>query len=74
MVFEFVRTNKEGTEEIFYTVTLKGATVSAQKIYLPEVAGDADHLELSEEISFTFQRIEWSHVLGKTMHTDDWKA
>ena len=74
VVFEFVRTDEKGTELVFFLVTLKGATVSTQKLYLPEVSGDNHHLELSEEIAFTFQSIEWNHKEAKTMHTDDWKA
>lgn len=74
VLFEFVRTDDKGGEVVFFTLTLKGATVSSQRLYLPEVSGDNHHLELSEEIAFTFQSIEWSHKEAKTMHTDDWKA
>ncbi len=74
VLFEFVRTTANGAEEVFFTVKLVNATVSGQKLYLPETTGEQHHLELTEEISFTFQSIEWKHVTAKTMHTDDWTA
>ena len=74
VLFDFIRTDDKGVEVVFFTMTLKGATISTQRLYLPEVSGDNHHLELSEEIAFTFQSIEWNHKEAKTMHTDDWKA
>jgi type VI secretion system secreted protein Hcp len=70
---EFVRTDANGAEEVFYTITLTGATVSRvrQYIVLPD-AGNPAGSGLLEDISFVFQRIEMSSLDGGTMATDDW--
>lgn len=70
--FEFVNTSKEGKETIFYKITLTNATIASHKMVLPDVLSDDTNLELYEEISFTFQKIEWSHEIAKTITTDDW--
>lgn len=72
VLFEFVRTTKDGKEEVQYTVTLKNATISANRIYLPDVTGTDQKLDLSEEVQFTFQQIDWEHKIAKTMASDDW--
>jgi len=76
VLFEFVHTNKEGKEEVVFTIKLSDATVTAQKIQLPDV----DDLEsgrskdLTEEIQLSFKKIEWEHRIGKTLTIDDWYA
>lgn len=70
--FEFVNTSGDGKETIFYKITLTNATVSSHKMVLPDVLSVQTNLELFEEISFTFQKIEWSHEQAKTITTDDW--
>lgn len=72
VLFEFVRTTKDGKEEIQYTVKLTNATISANRIYLPDVTGTEQKLDLSEEVQFTFQQIDWEHKIAKTMASDDW--
>ena len=74
VLFEFVNTTKDGKEQVFFTVKLTNATISNQRIYLPAISGDQHHLELSEEVSFTFQKIEWAHEVAKTRTADDWTA
>ncbi len=74
VVFEFVHTSTDGKEEIFYKITLSNATVSSHKMVLPETTGDSTHIELTEEICFTFQKIEWNHVKGRKVTTDDWTS
>ena len=74
VLFEFISTTKDGKEQIFFTIKLSNATISAHRIYLPEVSGEQHHLELSEEVSFTFQKIEWAHEVAKTRTADDWTA
>ncbi len=70
--FEFVRTTADGKEEVAYTIKLSNATVSGDKVYLPDATDDKQHVDLSEEVAFTFQKIEWESKVGKTMATDDW--
>ncbi len=72
VLFEFVQTSKDGKEQVFFTIKLTNATISVQRLYLPDVSGDNHHLELSEEVQFTFQKIEWGHEMAKTRTADDW--
>lgn len=72
VLFEFVHTTKDGTEQVFYTIKLTNATISGHRTYLPDLSGDQQKLDLSEEIAFTFQKIEWEHKIAKTMAADDW--
>lgn len=75
VLFEFVRTTGDGKEQVFYTVKLTNATISSHRIYLPEITdSDKAKLDLSEEVQFTFQKIEWEHKVAKTMASDDWTA
>jgi|SRR5580700_953777 type VI secretion system Hcp family effector len=74
VLFEFLQRNKEGQEEIYYTITLTNATVAAHKhLTAPESSHSEtyDTLEL-EEISFTFERISLEHKTGKTLASDEW--
>ncbi len=73
VLFEFVKTDKNGEEYVYYTIKLVNATVSNYKQFLtpPAVSTTHDVSEL-EEIAFTFQRIEVESKDGKTMAVDDW--
>jgi type VI secretion system secreted protein Hcp len=72
VLFEFCATNAQGAEEVVFTIKLVNATISSQRILLPETKSDDVNVHLQEEIEFTFQRIEWESKLGKTMAVDDW--
>jgi len=74
VLFEFVKTDKNGEEYIYHTIKLVNATVSEIDQYLNGDAGaDPSHdVHELEKISFTFQRIEMENKDGKTMAVDDW--
>jgi type VI secretion system secreted protein Hcp len=76
VLFEFVHTNKDGKEEIVFTIKLSDATVTSQKLILPDVAdvNGGRGKNLTEEIQLSFKKIEWEHKVGKTMTIDDWYA
>jgi type VI secretion system Hcp family effector len=65
VVFEFTRTVGTGTE-VYQTVTLTNAMVSSVKT----VNGDG---RPAEEVSFTFQKIEYSHKDGAAAAPDSWR-
>jgi type VI secretion system secreted protein Hcp len=77
VLFEFVHTTAEGSEEIYHTIKLSNATVSsiAQRMTEPQEGGarrgGSESKEL-EEIALTFQTIEIENKVGKTMAADDW--
>ena len=58
VVFEFVKPNSNGVDEVFHTITLTDARVTAISKYIdPNIAAGQD----LEDISFVFQKIEFSH-------------
>lgn len=65
VVFEFERTTAQG-KEIYQTVRLTNATVSRVKT----VHHGAHEIE---EVSFTFQKIEYENKFGKKAAADDWR-
>ncbi len=65
VVFEF-RRNVGSITEVYQTVTLTNAMVSSVKT----VNGDG---RPAEEISFTFQKIEYSHKDGAAAAPDSWR-
>jgi type VI secretion system Hcp family effector len=69
VLFEFVRTNAEGAEEVFHTIRLTNASVSeiAQHIAFEPTGADVPELE---DVSLTFQKIEVENKPGKTMAED----
>lgn len=73
--FEFLRSNPQGMESVFETVTLTNATISAFKQYVgfPD-AGEPPNPHPLEDVSFTFQKIEVTNSEGKTTAVDDWSA
>lgn len=79
--FEFFHTTPEGQEEVYHTITLQDATVSAIE-YTTGGGSDSssgssktttayDTHEL-EKISFTYRRIEIESLTGQTSAMDDW--
>jgi type VI secretion system secreted protein Hcp len=66
VTFEFVRTNPNGEEEVWYVIKLTNATVSAYH------QGNDTNGQPSEEVCFTFQKIEVEHKTDKTTYADDW--
>jgi type VI secretion system secreted protein Hcp len=78
VLFEFLRTNANGEEEVFETVKLTNATVSHLKDtfdargenggHQPAAGADGPTLE---EVALTFQKIEIENKSGKTLASDD---
>lgn len=72
VLFEFVRADAGGKEQVFQTVRLTNATVSdlARTLdeHTPEGAAGIDR------VSFVFQKIEIADTAAKTTAADDWRA
>jgi type VI secretion system secreted protein Hcp len=71
VVIEFYHTDPNGQPYLFQTIRLTNATISNIKQYTGVVDSSTSTHEL-EDVSFTFQRIEITNVIGKTMASDDW--
>ena len=76
---EFVRTDQSGREYVFQTIRLTNATVSNFKKYISVAECGTSTAKMQpayatklEDISITFQRIDFTDVNGKTAAADDW--
>jgi type VI secretion system secreted protein Hcp len=76
VLFEFVKTDAAGKEEIYHTITLTNANVSNLHSYLDltDTSGDRYDAHELEDVSFVFQKIEIENKEGKTTAADDWRA
>jgi type VI secretion system secreted protein Hcp len=71
----FYRPKGDGTTDNFFSIELTNATVSKQKIYLPNMLDPAEsHFPALEKIEFTFQKIVWTYTNGGISASDDWEA
>ncbi len=70
---QFVRTNRDGGEEVFQMVKLTNARVTAIKDYIqpPQVPSAASGPYL-EDVSFVFEKIEIENLPGQTICEDTW--
>jgi type VI secretion system secreted protein Hcp len=76
VLFEFVKTQPNGSEEVYHTVTLTNAAISNIKSYLDltDTSGDAYDAHELEDVSFVFQKIELENREGKTAASDSWQT
>ena len=76
VLFEFVKTNAQGEEEIYHTIKLTNAAVSNIKAYLDltDTTGDPYDAHELEDVSFVFQKIEMENKEGKTQAVDSWQV
>ena len=66
VLIEFTRPNGNGQPEVFQTVRLTNAMVSSVKM--------SGGQNLMEEVSFTFQKIEYNHKDGLPSENDNWNT
>jgi len=74
-LLNFYRTSTEGTQEAYFKIELEDAIVTNIRAFMyncqdPQKA----HFTHLEDISFTYRRITWSHIVAGTEGTDDWRA
>jgi type VI protein secretion system component Hcp len=71
--FEFLKTSADGQEEVSDVITLTSATVSHFKRTVAEDTRHADAGRVAlDEITLTFQKIQFDNTGGKTTALDDW--
>lgn len=71
----FYRPKGDGTTDNFFSIELSNATVSRQKVYLPNMLNPKEsHYPALERIEFTFQKIVWTYTNGGISASDDWEA
>jgi type VI secretion system secreted protein Hcp len=73
--FEFYESDqKSAAEHIFFTIKLTNASVASHRIIqsISEPGSTKPDAVLHEEISLTFEKIEWEHKIAKSMAEDNW--
>jgi type VI secretion system secreted protein Hcp len=65
VTLEFVDTDKSGAERVHFSIKLTNASLFEVKQHFN---GDV----LTEDLSFTFQKIEWEDKVAKTVFMDSW--
>jgi len=74
VLFEFIRTNENGEDEVHFRVTLTNANISSIKSYvdLTDTTGDAYDAHELEDVELAYRKIEIENVTAKTAAVDDW--
>lgn len=75
VVFKFWKPSASGKEIQYYTIRLTNANIAARKTYFPNMlVAENTKLPHLEEVSFTYQKIEWTFEEGGISFEDDWEA
>ena len=73
---DYWKTAQDGSESIYFKIKLTNANISSIK-QTNQNSQDDPHVNLFgeyEEVSFTYQKIEWTWVDGGITAIDDWEA
>jgi len=72
---EWYRTSSEGTHEHYFTHELEGAAIVDIKAIMPNCQDpNSAHFTHLEQVSFSYSTITWTHEIGGTEGTDDWRV
>jgi type VI secretion system secreted protein Hcp len=72
---KFWRPSVSGVEQQYFTVRLTNANISDIHLVQPNAKNtDTMHLESYLEVSFTYQKIQWTWADPSTTAADDWAA
>jgi type VI secretion system secreted protein Hcp len=73
-LFEFTSVSKEGKETVDYTISLTNAAVAAfgESVHTGDQGGPPVDSRRLDQVTLTFQRIEFSNKPGGTAASDDW--
>ncbi|HZY40303.1 MAG TPA: type VI secretion system tube protein TssD [Mucilaginibacter sp.] len=77
VVIEFYKKASDGRLQLYYKITLSNASISQLSQYGGTALGDNGYNLNStgntyEEVSMTYQNIQFEHVIGNTVASDDW--
>jgi len=73
-VIEWYRTSSEGVQEHYFSHELEGAVIVDIKAIMPNCQDPSmSHFTHLEEISFSYSSIIWTHEIGGTEGSDDWR-
>lgn len=71
----FYRPDRTGIETQYFTIRLTNASIASIDMQMPNNKhADLASLETFEDVTFTYQKIEWIWVDGGVTAMDDWEA
>lgn len=74
-VITWYRTSSMGTQEAYFKMSLEDAVIVNIRAYMPNCQdpayGSFTHLE---EVSLSYRKIIWEHLVAGTSGEDDWRA
>lgn len=74
-ILDFHQISEKGQEELYYQIQLENAIVVKIRCYKPLTFLEENKpYHDMEEISFTYEKITWSHKKANKEAIDDWKA
>ena len=74
-VMKFYRTSAEGSQQHYFTITLNDAIITSIKPHMPNCQDPSQaHFTHLEDVSFSYLKITWTHVVGSTEHMDSWRS
>jgi type VI secretion system secreted protein Hcp len=74
-VLRFWAADAKGMEQEIYTITLTNANISSVREYMVDNLTAADaNLPMLEEVTFTYQKIQWTWTDGGITASDDWSS
>ena len=72
---KWYRTSTSGTQEHYFTIELEDAIITQIKARMPNCQDPTQstftHLE---DVAFSYRKINWTHEVGGTSGTDDWRS
>jgi type VI secretion system secreted protein Hcp len=72
---KWFRTNPEGKQEHYLTIKLEDAIITNINARMPNCQDPAQaHFTHLEDVSFTYRKITWTHEVGGTSGSDDWRS
>ena len=74
-VLRFWAPAASGMEKEIYTITLTNASIASMREYMVDNLTAADaNLPMLEEVTFTYQKIQWTWTDGAITAQDDWSS
>ncbi len=72
---KFYRTSVDGNQEHYFTIALEDAIIVDINAYMPNCQDPSKaHFTHLEDVAFTYRKITWTHEVGGTEGSDDWRA
>jgi len=69
------RTSSTGSLEKYFSMELEDAVIVAVRASMPNCQDPSQaHFTHLEEVSFSYRKINWTHVAAGTSAADDWRA